>query len=127
MLKFIIYIIIFLICLGKNVFSQTAFSDSLKLALKAAEQDTSRCIILNALVVAEADDKIWPAYNDRLKTIAETNSKTSKGTLHAFYLKYLAMALNNLGYLSSQHSEMQQAAEYYLKALKIQEEINEKN
>ena len=34
--------------------------DSLKLALKNAKHDTTRCTILSAMIEAEGDDNIWP-------------------------------------------------------------------
>ena len=59
--------------------------DSLKLALKNAKHDTTRCNVLENLVrklTGEESDK----YNEQLKTIAEKNSVNS-GELKNIYIK----------------------------------------
>ena len=70
-------------------------TDSLRLALKSAKHDTTRCAILNALVEAESDDNIWPKYNEQLKALAEKNIAT-KASPKIVYLKHLAAAFNNI-------------------------------
>ena len=63
--------------------------DSLKLALKNAKHDTIRCNILNTLIENEADDNIWPKYNEQLLKLAKkgASSTTANITLKNFYLK----------------------------------------
>ncbi len=71
----------------------------LKLALKNAKHDTTRCNILNAMVEAEGDDNVWPKYNEQLKVLSEKNI-AAKAEPKIFYLKHLAATFNNIGYLA---------------------------
>ena len=102
--------------------------DSLKLALKNAKHDTIRCIILEAIIEAENDDNIWPKYNEELLTLAENNLKTitQKNPTDKFYKKYLATALGNKSYLARLSGDIPKSLEYINKALKILEEIKDK-
>ncbi len=106
-------------------FAQNISIDSLKLALKNAKHDTSRCNILNELVEAEANDNIWPLFNEELRLIAEKNIAVNN-TNKLFYLKHLANALNNVGYLAEHLGDIPKALEFYHKSLKIEEEIKDK-
>jgi len=99
--------------------------DSLKLELKNAKHDTTRCNILNAMVEAEYDDQVWPIYNEQLRVLAEKNTKTNTPN-KPFYLKHLADALNNIGYFYNNQGDIPKALEYYHKSLKIDEEIGNK-
>jgi tetratricopeptide (TPR) repeat protein len=99
--------------------------DSLKLVLKNAKHDTTRCNILNLMIESEGDDKVWPVFNEQLLNLAKKNSKTSP-ILKPFYLKYIANAFNNIGFLAQQQGDVAKALEYYHKSLKIQEEIKNK-
>ncbi len=99
--------------------------DSLKLALKNATHDTTRCNILNELIDSENDDRVWPKYNDQLRRLAKSGSyKSSKDTIRKqFYLKHLAGALNNIGYLAQNQGDIPKALSFYLKSLEIEKEI----
>ena len=68
--------------------AQDRIVDSLKLKLKMAKHDTTRCNILNALTET-ADDKEWPLFNDQLLKLAEKNSQTSNAQLKSIYLNHL--------------------------------------
>ncbi len=116
-----IFIFIFI---GSGLFSQSN-NDSLKLALKSAKHDTSRCRILNILVETESDE-VWPAYNERLLKTAESacNSNPPKKLLD-IYLKYKACAINNMGVLANNNGDISKALIYYKKALMINEKIND--
>lgn len=98
---------------------------SLKLELKNAKHDTARCNILNNMIEAEANDKVWPIYNNQLKTLAEINAKTATGSLKKSYLRHLANALNNLGYFSTIQGNIPKALDYYHQSLKIMQEIGD--
>ncbi len=101
-------------------------TDSLKLALKNARHDTTRCNILYELIEAESDDKVWPVYNEQLMELAKKNAFTAPtGSLQKFYLNYYAGALNNMGVLSNDIGDINKALDYYKKSLKIQEEIDD--
>jgi tetratricopeptide (TPR) repeat protein len=99
--------------------------DSLKLELKNAKHDTTRCNILNTMVEAEYDDKVWPIYNEQLRILAKKNIKTNKIN-KTFYLKHHTTALSNKGYLYEIQGNIPKALQYYYKSLKIQEEIGDK-
>ncbi len=119
-------LIVTLIFLKLFVYSQSV--DSLKILLKAATNDTTRCNILSELIENENDDAIWPTYNDQIKKICENYlSKNPKNDgLKKYYLNRLSYSLNNIGFLASNQNNNLKALEYYLKSLNIQEEINDK-
>ena len=102
--------------------AQDRIVDSLKLKLKMAKHDTTRCNILNALTET-ADDKEWPLFNDQLLKLAEKNSQTANAQLKSIYLNHLAAAINNLGFIARQEGDIPKAIDYFLQSLKIQEEI----
>jgi serine phosphatase RsbU (regulator of sigma subunit)/tetratricopeptide (TPR) repeat protein len=99
--------------------------DSLKLELKNAKHDTTLCNLLNAIVEAENDNEIWPIYNEQLRVLSEKHTKTNTPN-KPFYLKHLADALNNAGYLYKTQGDIPKGLEFYHKSLKIQEEIGDK-
>ncbi|MBA3664454.1 MAG: tetratricopeptide repeat protein [Bacteroidetes bacterium] len=108
--------------LGQN--TSIAF---LKLALKNAKHDTTRCNILNKMVEAEPSDSIWTKYNDQMGSIAQINlNKNPPENLKAVFLKYLATVYNNKGYLTNEHGDMVKALKYYKKGLDLQEQIHDK-
>jgi tetratricopeptide (TPR) repeat protein len=104
---------------------QNKIIDSLKLALKNAKHDTTKCNILNAMIEEEGDDNIWPQYNEQLKQLAEKNIANNSAPKN-FFLKQLADALNNFGYLTNQTGDLQKSIEYHHKSLKIRQEIGDK-
>lgn len=99
--------------------------DSLKLALKNAKHDTMRCNILSLLIELEGDDNVWPKYNDELGLIAKENLAKSELNKN-IYLKHLAYALNNIGYLANSQGDIPKSLEYFRKSLFIQEQIGDK-
>jgi len=98
--------------------------DSLKLALKNATHDTTRCVILNAMVETESDEALWPKYNLQLKAIAEKNIQENT-TLRKFFLNHLGNVYNNIGYLSKYQGDIVKALEAYFSSLKIFEELKD--
>ena len=121
------YIVVFIlfIVFQTIICAQTPILDSLKKALKNAKHDTVRCNILNTMVEAEMDDKIWPLYNEQLLKIAEKNIKSSS-ELKKFYLKNAATAKNNCGYLANFYGDNIKALAYYQAAYEIQKKIGHK-
>ncbi|MGZ3900011.1 MAG: hypothetical protein ACXVNQ_06585, partial [Bacteroidia bacterium] len=78
-------------------------SDSLKLVLKNATHDSTRCNILNRLIEAEFDDNVWPRYNEEVIRIAEGHLKNVNAphtSLDTFYLVTLSGAYSNRGYIA---------------------------
>ncbi|HXB38906.1 MAG TPA: tetratricopeptide repeat protein [Bacteroidia bacterium] len=98
--------------------------DSLKLALKNAKQDTTRCNILGVLSETAPDGE-WEAFNDQLKNLAEQNIAKGRGPKN-FYLQHLALALHNKGYIKEREGDITKALENYHAGFKIQQEINNK-
>lgn len=104
--------------------------DSLKLALKNAKHDTTRCNILNELVESPANgnDTVWTIYNNQLLLLAEKGAiiSSSTKTLKDTYLKYLSNALYNKGWLAEIHGDIPKALEYLQRGLKSLEETKDK-
>ena len=118
---------VFFILVSSHTYSQVSQTDSLKNLLKTAKHDTVRCYILNTLVEYEYDEKIWPIYNEQLAELAQKNATTTTSKyLKTFYLKCYANSLNNKGFLEQEHGDIAKALEYYSKALKTQEQIDDK-
>jgi len=112
--------------LAGTTFAQDKFLDSLKLALKNAGHDTTRCEILNALAETASDEE-WPVFNEQLLKLAEKNAYLhEKGPVRIFYLRHLSAAYNNKGILHDNRGDLQKGLEYYYKSLKIAGEINDK-
>ena len=117
---------LFIFLLPSILLAQNRTIDSLKLALKNAKHDTTRCNILTTLIEEEEDDNLWPIYNEQLITLAQKCANSSTNSLKTFYLKRLAEAYNNTGYLANLQGDIPKALEYHHKSLKIREEIKDK-
>ncbi|MBA2611233.1 MAG: tetratricopeptide repeat protein [Bacteroidetes bacterium] len=101
--------------------------DSLKTEIKNAKHDTTRCKLLSMLIENEYDEKIWPAYNEKLFELAKKNVEAqAPGKLKNAYLTYFANATNNKGYLAQEHGDISKALEYYFSALKLEEQLGDK-
>ena len=122
------YLLLFLLCLFVLALrsQETKIIDSLKQALKSSKHDTTRCSILNELITAEYDEKVWPKYNQQLLDISLKNIKISNPNERKFYLSCYAVSLNNFGYLYVKQGDILKAFEYFNKSLPIQKEINDK-
>ena len=113
--------------LSKGLAQNNPTIDSLKQLLTTAKHDTIKLRLLNEMVEAEADDKIWPIYNEQLKNTAEKLLLTKpNAVLLKTAKKYLAAAINNIGYIYNNQGDIPKALEYYSKSLKIREEIGDK-
>ena len=110
--------------MGFSSYGQDRTIDSLKLALKNAKHDTVRCNILNTLAETASDEE-WPVFNEQLKVLAEKNI-AAKAEPKNFYLKHIAAAFGNIGYLAQAQGDFSKALDYILKSLKIQEEMGDK-
>ena len=102
--------------------------DSLKIVLKNAKHDTTRCNILATLSRDENDPKIWQIYNNELKAISEKALKNISVTSpqRKFFLSYLADALSNMGYTYHKEGQNSTALKYFTKSLQIEREIDDK-
>ncbi len=123
-----ILILLFLAYCELYFVAQTPTLDSLKLVLKNAKHDTTKCNILNALIEAESNDTIWIKYNDELKSISEKNLNiySSNNPLFKTYIKYSALVYNNMGYLAEIKGNIPKAIVYYIKSLEINEKTENK-
>jgi tetratricopeptide (TPR) repeat protein len=123
-----LFLLLIILTFSLNLNAQDPIIDSLKLALKNANHDTTRCNILNAMVETEADDKVWPIYNDQLLKLAEKCASAAPNTARQqLYLKHQATAFSNIGFLAMHDGDLPRAFEFYNKSLKINEEINNKS
>ena len=117
--------LIFLLCVNSvKFFAQDKALDSLKLALKNAKHDTTRCNILNMLAEKASDDE-WPKFNEQLKQLAEKNI-TNNLEPKKVYLNHLASSFNNTGFAYHIQGDIPKALEYFGKSLKIQEDVGDK-
>jgi len=102
--------------------------DSLKIALKSATSDTTKCKVLYSLMVIEPSDAICTGYAKEIVRLCEANLKTcdNKSTLGVFYLRTVADAYSNLASYTLNKSDYATSLDYLNKALKIQEKIGDK-
>lgn len=100
--------------------------DSIKLVLKNAKEDTTKCSLLHVLSNVTGEDE-WPKFNDELHNFAKSKlrSKTISKGEYKFYSKYLAISLSNYGFLASVKGSIGEALSFFNKSLKIQEEIGD--
>jgi tetratricopeptide (TPR) repeat protein len=119
-------VILFLLPVIMN--AQRSAVDSLKGELRTAAHDTTKCNILVKIVEIEYDPKIWPAYNEELRAIAEKNlAKLSKNdALYKNYQRYLASAINGEGYLLSDQGKTAEALKKFEESLAIYELVDDK-
>ncbi|MBC7694252.1 MAG: tetratricopeptide repeat protein [Burkholderiales bacterium] len=121
-LKILIALVLFQ---SAQLFSQN--TDSLKLALKSAKEDTVRIKLYLQLCelsnVDELADYIYPAI-----AICEKNLEKYPFTnpLYSFYNKQLSIALNNAAYLANHLGDSNKAMGYYFRELKINLKENDK-
>ncbi|MES2836865.1 MAG: tetratricopeptide repeat protein [Bacteroidota bacterium] len=115
------FVLLFSIATAQNI-------DSLKIELKNAKHDTTRCNLLNLLVEVEPDENVWPEYNLKLKELSQRNLKiyNANHPLHKFFLKHYAVSISNDGYFELSNNENEKAIKLLLESLKIQEKINDK-
>ncbi|MBA4239629.1 MAG: hypothetical protein C0448_02795 [Sphingobacteriaceae bacterium] len=117
-----VFVLCIILTFFTNLFPQDNFTDSLKDALKNAHHDSIRCKILNQLIENEIDDAVWPIYNEQIKTIVDKNFKNNSSQ-KLFYKRYLAIYLNNVGFLADQMGDNKKALDYYNQGLVIEKEI----
>ncbi len=125
---FIRPLFVFLILFCKTeVFGQN--TDSLRLQLKNAKHDTTRCNILNQIVEAiysfSPDSALALSY--KAKNLAEQDLTlyAAGDPLHKPFLKCLSTTLNNIGFFAEQKGDVFKALECHSRSLKIREEIGD--
>ncbi len=122
--KLLVLIFIFLATFS---FSQISVTDSLLSELTKAKDDTSRCDILATITQQEADDNVWPYYNQLLKNIALKNLASGRsGKVETkLFKQYLSTAYSNEAYISGVKGDVVKNIDYLQKALAIAREIND--
>ena len=108
--------------------SQAKTIDSLKLELKNAKHDTTRCNILSLLAINANDDE-WPIYVEQLFKLTQICIKKEKSDspLKPFYLNHLANALDSKGSIYDNQGDIPKALEYYHESLRIYENLKDKD
>ena len=123
------------LCTSVLIFIFTLFSlaqektiDSLKLALKNAKHDTTRCNILSQLAETASATE-WPEFNNELHKLSKkyTISLSVESPLYKFYSKHFAYALANSGVLAAERGDYSTAIKITNDGLKIMGEINDRN
>ena len=119
--------LLFLVLLSCGIPALCQEAETLKKELSIAREDTASCRILNELIEAEADDNVWPAYNDRMKLLAEKNlgERAADDPQLPVFKKYLGAALNNTGVVIQNKGNSKLSLQYYLKSLRLREEVRD--
>ncbi|HEX7415010.1 MAG TPA: tetratricopeptide repeat protein [Bacteroidia bacterium] len=112
---------------GGEVFAQTKTDSLLTILKKPTTHDTTKLHILNDLIEAEADDKVWQPYNLQMKTLGEQLAQSSDEQIKAAGNKALAAALNNIGFVYDNQGNAKEALDYFSRSLKLREQINDKH
>ncbi|MDH5379472.1 MAG: tetratricopeptide repeat-containing sensor histidine kinase [Cyclobacteriaceae bacterium] len=101
--------------------------DSLLTLYTNCENDTCKINAISAIVEESWDDEVWPKYNQWIHDfIKEETTKTTDSSSLIHFRKSYAATLNNKGYYHNSRGEIDQALEYYLQGLEIQQEIGDK-
>jgi len=88
--------VLFFMCFS-GLCAQKSGSDSLRALLKQSSNDSIRCVLLTTLSETAPDGE-WEQDNKRLKTVArQAFYKSGSLSLKKFYLRCIALALNNDG------------------------------
>src|ERR1700741_2847840 len=121
-----IFHFLFLLVFSLEISGQDSVMDSLKLALKNAKHDTTRCAVLYQMAETEPDDKLWPLYNEQLLKTAEKGAASSTGATRKVFLEYQGSSLNNAGLSATREGDFSKAHTLLNKSLKVQEEAGNK-
>lgn len=121
-----ILFLFFVLCFGLQLKAQEKTVDELKKELQHAKHDTIRCRILLEMVIAEGDENVWQVYNEQLLKLSQRKAlETKSKRIKQIYLKHMADAINNVGYLADVQGEIFRAINYYKKSLEIYRKIGD--
>ena len=106
--------------------------DSLKRAIKTSKHDTitvKTSISLGEVIYQSEPDKATELWKFSVRLCEKNLAKnlSDKDPCKAFYLKYQAGALNNIGFIIDYHGDTPTALIYYHKSLNILKKINDKD
>jgi hypothetical protein len=122
-----ILFICFSIIVGQNLFSQNKMVENLKIELKTAKHDTTRCDVLDQLIEVAPEGE-WQKYNQQLSQLASKNlAQNPTDRLFTLYSKYYATALHNQGVIYSEQSNDEKAIEYFNKSIEVSKSSGNKN
>jgi len=107
------------------MFAQQTYVDSLLVSLKTSSEDTNKLNILYALVENINDDNVWPKYNEEALKLSEKLAASKNKLISKKGKKAFADALNNVGFVYIK-SDFGKALSYYVRSLKLREEIGDK-
>jgi len=119
------YIIVLLVIFLQNHL-KAQVDDSLRLLIRNAKHDTTRInemVNLGEFFYSSNPDSAKFYWNEALKIAAKT-SKKEKGVIRPVKL-YSARAYNNLGAIILREGNTSKAIDYFVKSLKIKEEIKD--
>jgi len=125
-MKKFLYIIIFILGVSIDIYSQNANIDSLKNILTLSKNDTSKAIILTKLSreflnIGLFDSTIF--YSNKSIAYCKKQINNSKKDIQKRYLKTIADSYNNIGIVYAQQAKFPSALDMWQKALKIDEYI----
>ncbi len=107
--------------------TQNAKIDSLINYCKLAQNDTHKLTILTAVIEGISEDAVWTIYNEKLGPLSQklmlSNDIAIKHRAQKSYSDYL----NNIGYLSNNKGDIEQALNYFHQSLDIQEKLGDKS
>lgn len=101
------YFILFFLIINLQMQAQDKTLDSLKLALKNAKDDTTKCFLLT-LITDRLDPNEGEIFNEQLLKLTEKKSKTNT-PLKNTYRKYFALAKNNMALIAQNQGDPQKA------------------
>lgn len=100
--------------------------DSLKLALKSTAHDTTKGNILKVLATVAANEEQM-GYTEELKTLVERNlSLNPPQTIKDAYKKHLSFVMRKNGVFYYAQGDYKKGISYFLKGLKLSEEVGDK-
>jgi two-component system NtrC family sensor kinase len=100
--------------------------DSMLKVLSHLPDDTNKLILYDAIVESISDDVVWPAYNDKMGTLAARLAQDKNPAIQRTAKRYLAACLNNKAVMKFYKSDVASAIELHLQGLKIREEVGDK-
>ena len=77
------------------------------------------------MVEGIAEQDVWPKYNDLLLNLVIPYTGSSNPRIKFLAKKFYASTFNNIGYLHNMKNDLFKAEQYYLKSIKVMEELGD--
>lgn len=127
-MKIVLYITILSVLLKFNIsLAQNRHVDSLINIINVSPDDTHKLSILTVVIEAISDDEVWSKYNDKLGPLSQKLMLSNNPGIKLKAQKHYSDYLNNKGYLFNNLGDINQALDYFIQSLKIQEQIGDKS